>query len=232
MGGGVAAARVVLADRLRRHQRRARQRIDEARLADAGAAEQRGRLPGREACGQRVQALAGDGRHHVHGHADRDGLDLGLARAGVGAQVGLGQHDDGRGAALPGGGEVALDAAGVEVGIQRGDQEGHVDIGGDHLRGVAAAHGLAQEGAAARQQMVDGGAAFRGADRGRHPVAGDRIGAGFGFMGEAPRKLGGRFAHRGGEHIEAALLHDHARGRRGRARREVWNCCWSVSLQP
>ena len=102
---------------------------------------------------------------------------------------------------------------GVEIGIQRGDQEGHVDIGGDDLRAAAAAHRLAHEGAAARQQMVDGGARLRGANRGGHPVAGHRIGAGFGLMGEAPRKLGGRFARRGREHIEAALLHDHTRGR-------------------
>ena len=31
-------------------------------------------------------------------------------------------------------------------------------------------------------------------------------------MGKAPRKLGGGFAHRGREHVQAALLHDDARG--------------------
>jgi hypothetical protein len=32
-------------------------------------------------------------------------------------------------------------------------------------------------------------------------------------MSEAPGKLGGHLAHARGEHIEAALLHDHTRGR-------------------
>ena len=87
-----------------------------------------------------------------------------LRALGIGAQVGLGQHHDRRGAALPGGGEVALDAARVEVRVERGHQEGNVDIGRHDLRGMRAADRLAHEGAAAREQVMDGGAALRGAD--------------------------------------------------------------------
>ncbi len=169
--------------------------------------------PGAKHRGQRVQPLAGHCGYHVNRHADRDSLDLGLAHSGVGAEVGLGQHHDGGGAAVPGGGEIALDAARIEVRIERCHQEGDVGIGRDDLRGMAAAHGLAQEGAAAREHIMDGGAGFRGANRGRHPVAGHRIGAGFRCMGEAARKLGGRLARRGGEHVQAALLHGHTRRR-------------------
>ena len=56
----------------------------------------------------------------------------------VGAEVGLRQHDHGLGAALPGHRHVALQAAEVEVLVQRHDQEDGVDVGGEHLllRGV------------------------------------------------------------------------------------------------
>ena len=192
---------------------RARQRIDEARLADAGAAEQHRRLARGEAFVQAPQVPRPvTAETTCTGTPSATPLDLGLVRVAVLAQVRLGQHHHRGGAALPGGGQVALDAARVEVGVQRRDQEGHVDVGGDHLRRAATADRLAHEGAAARQQVVDGGAGLRGANRGGHPIAGHRIGAGFGLMREAPRKLGGRFAHRGRQHVEAALLHDDTRG--------------------
>jgi hypothetical protein len=149
----------------------------------------------------------------MHRHADGDRLDLGPQRCRILAEIGLGQNDHRRGAAFPGGGEIALDAARVEVTVQRGDQEGHVDVGGDNLRTAGATCGLAHERTAPRQHIVDGGAPLLGADSRGYPVAGHRIGAGLRLMGEAPRELGGRLAHRGREPIEPALLHDHARGR-------------------
>ena len=47
--------------------------------------------------------------------------------------------------------EIALDAARLEVGPERRDDEGEVDVGGERLRGRGQAGGVAHESAAARQ---------------------------------------------------------------------------------
>ena len=61
-------------------------------------------------------------------------------------------------AALPRHGEVALEAARVEVVVEPRDDEGGVDVGGDDLLDGLVAGGLAREDALARQHGVDRGA--------------------------------------------------------------------------
>jgi len=74
MRGGVASTRIILTDRLGGHQRGAAEGIDEARFANAGTAQQDGRLPDRETLADRRQPLSGDDRDRVNGDAKRDRL--------------------------------------------------------------------------------------------------------------------------------------------------------------
>ena len=124
--------------------------------------------------GQRVQAVAGHDRDRDDRRADGDRLGLGDQRVGVVAEVGLGEHDHRLRAALPGGGQIALQPPGVEVGVQRGDQQRHVDVGGDHLRRLHGVGGLAQEGRAPRHHRVDGArpSSERGASATQSPTTG------------------------------------------------------------
>ena len=73
------------------------------------------------------------------------------------------------------GGEITLDPAGIEVCVQRRDQKGDVDIGGDDLRLAQAVGRSADERRAPRQDRVDGGRAFRSVQRKHNPVADGRI---------------------------------------------------------
>jgi hypothetical protein len=92
---------------------------------------------------------------HAHGHR----LGFEQATVGILAAVELVEHDDGPGAAVPGGGEVALDAARVEVAVQPGDEEDGVDVGRHHLLVGALAGHLARELGSAGEDGVDQGAA-------------------------------------------------------------------------
>ena len=68
-----------------------------------------------------------------HVDAGRRSGDVGAHLVGVGHQVGLGEDDERRRAALPGQCEEALDAAEVRLGVQPLDDDGEVDVGGEHL---------------------------------------------------------------------------------------------------
>jgi hypothetical protein len=94
---------------------------------------------------------AGDDDRGVAG----DRLDLGAARGGFAGEVGFVQHDHGLRAARAGGGEVAFDAAEVEIRVERTDEEYGIDVRGDHLLDIALAGGFAGELRAARQHGVD-----------------------------------------------------------------------------
>src|SRR5207302_6608032 len=55
-------------------------------------------------------------------------LDIGSGLHGVGAQVRFVQNDDGLRAALPREEKITLDAAEIEIAIESGDDEKHVDV--------------------------------------------------------------------------------------------------------
>src|SRR5258706_5587639 len=69
-------------------------------------------------------------------------------------KVRLGQNDRRRGAALPGHGQVALDAPDVHV-VSGSDDERHVDIGGEDLLTRLPVHDLARERCAPLDDAVD-----------------------------------------------------------------------------
>ena len=74
-----------------------------------------------------VDALSGDVAHRVDGNADGDALRLDEL-PGVVAHVELREHDDGVGAAVPRGSEVALEAPRVEVLVETVHEQDGVDV--------------------------------------------------------------------------------------------------------
>ena len=151
-----------------------------------------------------------------------DGLDAGHRRLDVRAEIGLGQDDNRRRPALPGAGQIALQAARIEIGIERGGQKGGVDIGRHHLGPALPAGGLAHEGGAPWQDMVDD---RHPAQRriGRHPVAHGGIAACLGVSGKSTGYFRTGLPGGGDEAVEAALLDNDASGHQafGGVRREI-----------
>ena len=148
------------------------------------------------------------------------GLDLGDQAIGVRAGVGLGEHDDRLGAALPGCREIALQPAQAEVAVERGDQKNEVDVGRHHLRAAAWSGSPADEHAGTRQQVMDGRRRLLRTYGARDPISSDRMVADQGFMEKLPRELGRNLALRSGEPVEPALLNNDAAGQQA-ARRMV-----------
>ena len=159
MGRRVPAARVVLANGARALAVVAQERVDERRLADARRAEDDRRPAGRQVvAGQRGDAVAGEGgdrsgprrpgrppRRRPAGPRDR-------------RDIGLVEDDDGCRATGPRDREVALEAAEVEVAVEPGDDERHVDVGGqDLLVGEPAAGPPTGAGIAARTRSGGAG---------------------------------------------------------------------------
>ena len=110
------------------------------------------------------------------------------------------------------GGEIALQPAQVEVGVERGDQKGDVHVGRNHLGAALWAASLADEGGPAGQDGVDEGSGFAGARFEGDPVTGDRPAC---FRGSPEQGAGGAsvdLALRRGEPIAAALLDDDPAG--------------------
>jgi hypothetical protein len=70
----------------------------------------------------------------------------------VGREIRLGQQQDRAGAPGPHDGQVALQAARVEVVVAGGGHEDHVQVGDDHLTVGGATGGLALEPASTRQE--------------------------------------------------------------------------------
>ena len=104
---------------------------------------------------QTVEPFPGDVREWDDRHANRDGLDRQDRLADVRAEVGLREHDDGRGAAVPRRRDVALQPAQAEVVVESGEQERRVDVRGEHLLLGAEAGALAEERAATREDRRD-----------------------------------------------------------------------------
>ena len=120
--------------------------------------------------------------------------------------VRLVEHDHRGDPAGPGHGEVALQAAQVEVAIEPGDQERDVDVGRDHLligevagRPPARVGRAAHEGRPARQDRGDHGSVVGAGSRigrlERDPVADRReVGRGERVVSEPARDRGGTVA--------------------------------------
>jgi hypothetical protein len=139
----------------------------------------------------------------------RGGLDL---RGDVGALVGLGQDQDGPGAALPGDHQVPLDAAGVEIVIEAADQQGGVDVGRQDLWGHRQTGCAPREAGPAWEDGADEGARLTGIGRASDPVAnhgpaGRIAGGGPEAAGQARFELAGR----GGEPETGAMAGNQAR---------------------
>ena len=111
----------------------------------------------------------------VHGHAGRHRLDLGDVGGAIVDAVGLRQHDLRARAALPDRDEVALDPARLELGAERGDDEGDVDVRDERLHARRPAGRVAHDRAAPRQHRVDDavGEPDPVADRDVRPVVGE-----------------------------------------------------------
>ena len=155
MAGRVHSFVVVGADLANGHQLVADEVVHDGRLADAARADEHGGPPGRDACAQLVHPLAGDCTDDVHRNAERDCLDLGDHRLRVVDPVDLREHDLRRRAALPDRHEVALDAARLQLGAERADDERDVDVRRECLCLSCASSGVAHERAVAGEDAAD-----------------------------------------------------------------------------
>ena len=147
--------------------------VDKRGLADTGQAEQRDRGSTGQVLPQAVEALTMHGTDRIDRHTKRDRFDLRQASIDVVTHVGLVEHDDRIGPAVPGDGKVALDPPQVEgpAAVEATDEEHRVDIGGNDLLLRTAAGDLAREAALPRQHGRDGRLAFVRPKPDRHPVA-------------------------------------------------------------
>ncbi len=178
MGRRVAAPRVGCPDLAGRLALLAQQRVQQRRLADARRPEHDRRSPGAEERSEVADVVAGQRGQDDDRDAGRDGLDRHEPTLEVEGDVGLVQDDDRGHAARPGHRQVALEASQVEVVVETGDEERHVDVRREHLlvgkmTGVAAAPvgRAAHERRTARQHGRDD----RGLAADRHPVPDRRI---------------------------------------------------------
>ena len=127
-----------------------------------------------------VEAFAGDVGDGVDRHADCDLLDGREGAVEVCDEIALRQDDDRLRAALPGGCEVALEPAQVQIADEARHEEGDVHVRGEHLplgrlRGAPSqvAPGAREGGAAWQDGMNDTARAGGGRPEG-HPVADGR----------------------------------------------------------
>ena len=129
-----------------------KQSVHDGRFADSGRTKESNRLPAAGVAEDLVQSAAihcadrkhGDsrGQRHRFRQTDRD-IDAGIR---------LVQYYYRAGAALPGNGEIALNPAWIEIGIQPAYQAYGIDVGGNHLRADRCAGLFPEERCPARQE--------------------------------------------------------------------------------
>jgi hypothetical protein len=177
----VTAPTVAGADLSRGQPVIAGQRVDERGLAGAGRPDEHERPAGTDPAAHPLEALAigGADREHV----DPEGHRLGRLHGGVdvGAEVGLGEHDDGHGTAVPCEHQLTLEPAAVHRPVEPVHQQDVVDVGGEGLGAGGPAGGAPGERRAAGHDVGD----QLGIGGDDHPVAdGDRF-ADVGSIGAA-----------------------------------------------
>jgi len=150
----------------------AEQPVDERALPDPGRSQERhGAVAGRVRA-HLVDALSGAGAQGVRRHAGRHLRAEGQrVREQLGMQVELGQHHHGPRAALPGEGQVAFEAARIEIPPQRRAEEDGIDVRRHDLLGHLATRRFADEGRLSRKHLVHPGAPSRSGRLERHPVS-------------------------------------------------------------
>ena len=201
------------------HHRAPGEPVDERRLPGARRAEQDERPGGPQQRANLVDPLARDVAHRVDGNSDGDALRLDELPEVV-AHVELGEDDDGIGTAVPGGGEVALEAPRVEVLVEPGDEEDGVDVRDeDVLLGLQPGR-LARDLRAPWEKRLDGEAvAGRVADD--DPVADRGHPAPDLVVAHAAARMREPVADLRADVVAAAVLRDDASGRGSRARHRL-----------
>ena len=209
VGRGMATLVVCVANVLRGQQLLPRQRIHQRRLADPRRAHEYHRAAGGQPPAQAIQPSTRHTAHHLDRSAGDDIANRIDGGVDVVAKIRFRQHHQRHGATVPRRHQVALDTPRIELLVQRADDAGDVDVGGDHLL-LALGPGLsANELGAAREDLLDGGGSVRGRLN-QHPVA-DRgqLTASGGAVQHSPRRHAGSFPPGRDQSILAAVLgHD------------------------
>ena len=200
VGRRVAPARVVFADIGGGLSLLAEQGIHERGLPHTGRAEDDRRAPRTHVRGEIAHVVTGQRREDHDGDARGHGLDRHQATLEVARHVGLVEDHDRGHATGPRDGQVAFQAAQVEVAVQPRDEERHVDIRGDDLLVGQVAGGPAAR--IGRAPDEGGAPGENGGDRGR--IVGSGLGAG-GFEGHPVPD--GRIVRRGKGFVAEATGH-------------------------
>jgi len=134
-------------------------------------------------------------------------LDFGNPHPRVRAYVGLVEDHRRLGAARPDAGEVALDPAHVEVGVEAAHREHQVDVGRDHLGARLASGGAPREHRAPLEDAFDDGRAVcTGCVVDDNPVADTGRPGILELAAKSSRELGASRADRGPHLVGAAMI--------------------------
>ena len=145
-----------------------------------------------------------------HRDTERDRLCL-RELVGVVEQVELRQDDDRVGAAVPGGDEVALETAHVEVGIEPGEEQDGVDVRGEYVFLRFEPRRLARDLRLAREDRLDR-RAVSGSVADGDPVADRGHAAEELLVAELPARVREPLVELGADEVAAAVLRDDAGG--------------------
>jgi len=153
---GRVAAAAILTQRFGALDLATQKAVDERGLADARRADEGDSGAPAEVGAQGVSAVTRPGAYEHGRHAEGDRVDSLRQRVDP-AEVDFVEDDDRRGAAVPNGGEVALEAAQIEVAVGRGDDEEEIDVGGDYLAAARFAGRPADKSRAPLEDVMDDG---------------------------------------------------------------------------
>ena len=207
------SARAVVTDLPGLEELLARERVHEGRLPDTRRAEQHGRQARGELFADLVEAGARLARDRNHRDAAGNGLDLCHRGLGHRVEVCLREHDHGSRAALPGEDQIALETPEAEILVHRGDEEGDVDVRGEHLLLGRLPRRLARELRESRQDGGDRPGVVVGSWGDDDPVADDgQVGGGLGLVDEPSRHVAAKLAVLGEHVVGTSMLDRHAAG--------------------